>query len=128
LRDVLEAFGFSQSFIHKIEAMYHDIESVLKVTGGLSAPFEIQREVRQGCAMSRMLYSLAIEPLHHILRTELSGFTIQHCNGTLHRSAYADDVVVFISGAHDIKNWRLLLTVFKIYILQKLTGKKIRPF
>jgi len=54
----MEAFGFSQSFINMIEAMYRDVESVLKVNGGLRAPFEIQRGIRQGCVMSGMLYSL----------------------------------------------------------------------
>lgn len=113
LREALEAFGFSQVFINMIEAMYCDIESVLKVNGGLSAPFRIQRGVRQGCAMSGMLYSLAIEPLLHKLRNELCGFTIPYCNVTLHLSAYADDVVVFVSGADDIKKLKIIVNSFK---------------
>lgn len=63
LWDTLEAFGFSLSFIIMIKATYCNIERVLKINCGLSAPFKVQRGVRQGCAMSRMLYSLAIEPL-----------------------------------------------------------------
>ena len=47
--------------------MYRDIENVLKVNGGLSAPFKVCRGVRQGRAMTGMLYSLAIEPLLHKL-------------------------------------------------------------
>ena len=42
-----------------------DIARVLKMNGGLSTPFEIQRGVRQGCSLSGMLYSVAIEPLLH---------------------------------------------------------------
>jgi len=96
-----------------IEAMYRDIESILKVNGGLSAPFRIQRGVRQGCAMSGLLHSLAIRPLLHKLRTELSGFTIPYCNVTLHLSAYADDVVVFIAGAVDIEKLEIIVNCFK---------------
>uniref|UniRef100_A0A3B4W8S0 Reverse transcriptase domain-containing protein n=1 Tax=Seriola lalandi dorsalis TaxID=1841481 RepID=A0A3B4W8S0_SERLL len=73
LWQVLAAFGFSPGFIAKIQVLYGDIASVLKMNGGLSAPFGVQRGVRQGCPLSGMLYSLAIEPLLHKLRTGLSG-------------------------------------------------------
>ncbi|KAI3375657.1 hypothetical protein L3Q82_003721 [Scortum barcoo] len=65
LWQTLAAFGFSSGFIAKIQVLYCDIESVLKINGGLSAPFSVQRGVRQGCSLSGMLYSLAIEPLLH---------------------------------------------------------------
>ena len=48
----LDAFGFSPGFRAMMEAMCRDIESVLKISGGLSAPFKVCRGVRQGCAMS----------------------------------------------------------------------------
>ncbi|KAJ3609222.1 hypothetical protein NHX12_023746 [Muraenolepis orangiensis] len=69
----LEAFGFSPGLIAKIKALYSNIESVLKINGGLSAPFKIQRGIRQGCSLSGMLYSLAFEPLLHRLRAGISG-------------------------------------------------------
>ena len=34
-----------------IRVFYTDIASVLKINGGLSAPFNIQRGVRQGCSL-----------------------------------------------------------------------------
>ncbi len=54
--------------------LYENIESVLKINGGLSSPFKIQRGIRQGCALSGMLYSIAIEPMLHQIRTQLDGF------------------------------------------------------
>lgn len=48
LWNTLEAFGFSPSFISMIKAMYCNIESVLKINGGLSAPFRVQRGVKAG--------------------------------------------------------------------------------
>ena len=56
-----------------IQVFYSDIASVLKINGWLGAPFNIQRGVRQGCSLSGMLYSLAIEPLLHKLRMVLKG-------------------------------------------------------
>ena len=60
LLKVLEAFGFSPGFIAMIRVLYSEVESVLKVNGGLSAPFSIGRGIRQGCSVSGMLYSIPI--------------------------------------------------------------------
>ncbi|KAJ4926953.1 hypothetical protein JOQ06_014695 [Pogonophryne albipinna] len=49
---VLERFGLSPGFIAKIKVMYVNIESVLKINGGLSRPFNVTRGIRQGCSMS----------------------------------------------------------------------------
>lgn len=51
LWQTLQAFGFSSGLIAKIRVLYHNIESVLKVNGALSAPFKVLRGVRQGCAL-----------------------------------------------------------------------------
>lgn len=80
LWQTLAAFGFSSGLIAKIQALYGDIESVLKINGGLSAPFRVERGVRQGCPLSGMLYSLAIEPLLHKLRQGLTAFKLPRCD------------------------------------------------
>ncbi|KAK3511548.1 hypothetical protein QTP70_009337 [Hemibagrus guttatus] len=49
---VLEAFGFNPGFVAMIKMLYCEIESVLKVNGGLCAPFKVLRGIRQGCALS----------------------------------------------------------------------------
>ena len=58
----LSSFGFSPGFIGKIKVSYCDIQCILKINDGLST-FHVQRGVRQGCTLSGMLYSLAIETL-----------------------------------------------------------------
>ncbi len=72
----LEEFGLSSGFIAMIRVLYQDVESVLKINGGLSAPFKILRGIRQGCALSGMLYALAIEPLLVKIRESIEGWTI----------------------------------------------------
>lgn len=44
-----------------VKVLYTDSESILKVSGGLCVPFRVGRGIRQGCAMSQMLYTLATE-------------------------------------------------------------------
>ncbi len=74
LWETLKAFGFSQSFINKIKVLYRDVESILKINGGLCTPFSVFRGVRQGCPLSGMLYSLAIEPLLRTIKKECTRF------------------------------------------------------
>ncbi|KAK3567822.1 hypothetical protein QTP86_026736 [Hemibagrus guttatus] len=64
----LEAFGFCRDYMNKIRVLYSDVESILKVNGGLCTPFKANRGVRQGYSLSGMLYSLAIEPLLQPIR------------------------------------------------------------
>jgi len=124
LWNTLEAFGFSHSFISMIRAVYCNIESVLKVNGGLCAPFTVERGVRQGCAMSGMLYSLAIEPLLKKLRDNLKGLTFPGCNNPLHLSAYADDVIVFVNGNEDVFMLEKIVNDFKCVSSAKVNWKK----
>ncbi|KAK3520120.1 hypothetical protein QTP70_014376, partial [Hemibagrus guttatus] len=49
---VLETFGFNPGFIAMVKVFYCEIESVLKVNGGLCAPFKVLRGIRQGLALS----------------------------------------------------------------------------
>ncbi len=44
---VLSAFGFCQKFIHMIKVLYSNAESVLKINGGLCAPFQVHRGIRR---------------------------------------------------------------------------------
>lgn len=74
-----------------IRVLYSDIESVLKINGSLCAPFKVCRGVKQGCALSGMLYALSLEPLLCKLRSAMGGLTLPGCTDRLFLSAYADD-------------------------------------
>lgn len=76
----LNAFGFGPGFIGVIKVLYRDTESMLKINGGLSAPFKVNRGIRQGCALSGMLYSLAIEPLLNKLCSKIEGLVLPRNN------------------------------------------------
>ncbi|KAK3574580.1 hypothetical protein QTP86_010339 [Hemibagrus guttatus] len=118
---VLETFGFNPGFIAMVRVLYCEIESVLKVNGGLCAPFKVLRGIRQGCALSGMLYTLAIEPLLNKLRSHLFGFKVPHTNASICLSAYADDLVVMIDSQKDLK---VILNDFQVLSSAKVNWAK----
>lgn len=95
-------------FWHKIyficEVIVHRSFCAFKSDGGLSRPVPVQRGIRQGCPLSGMFYTLAIEPLLNKLSKELSGLTFSgEAQPTFNLSAYADDITVFLISPEDFK-------------------------
>lgn len=85
------------------------LEEILKINGGLAAPLNVQRAVRQGCSLSGMLYSLTIELLLHKLRKEPSGVCYPGLSSAVKISAYADDVMVIANEQKYIDIWKQML-------------------
>ncbi len=83
--------------------------------------FKVFRGVRQGCALSGMLYALAIEPLSK-LRTDF--LHIPKCLKVFKLSAYADDVVIFISCQNDVDLLLKLLKDFRVLSSTKVNWSK----
>lgn len=114
--------------ITKIQVLYSDIESVLKINSYLSATFKVQRGVRKGCSLSGMLYSLAIEPLLHKLRLHLSGKNVPGCQQVFKLSVYADDVVVLVKRQDDIDALVDKVNKFGAFCpLLRLSREKVMP-
>ena len=100
LFNTLRAMGFGDRFISYLQILYEGAESLIKVCGSLTAPFSFEKGIRQGCPLSGLLYSIAIEPLLNTLRKNLSSFAL-NIPGTRTPcmvSAYADDVSVFVTS------------------------------
>lgn len=108
LWNVFKSFGFPSGFINLIRMLYSDIEGIVKVNGGLSAPFGVNRGIRQGCSLSGMLYSIAIEPFLLKLRKALMGVTL-YGEQKLYLSAYADDVMVAVTGKDDVEGMKMVV-------------------
>lgn len=124
LWNTLDVFGFGPGFIGVIKVLYKDIESMLKINGGLSAPFSVNRGIRQGCALSGMLYSLAIEPLLNKLRSNIEGLLLPNVNLQHQISAYADDVMIMVNGQNDINTLVKIIQEFGNVSAAKINWSK----
>ena len=94
----LERFGLSPCLIAMIKVLYQDIESVLKINGGLG----VHRGVRQGCSLSGMLYALSIEPILNKIRANIEGLILNDFRKSLILSAYADNIIVIVKNQKEI--------------------------
>nr|BAC82605.1 pol-like protein [Tetraodon nigroviridis] len=122
----MERFGFRTSFIAKIQALYGGIESVLKLSfnGSLCAPFRACRGVRQGCALSGMLYALSLEPLLCKIRSSIAGFVLPGFNKNIVLSAYADDVVILTQNQSDVDVLSRLTDSFNVLSSARVNWRK----
>ena len=106
LAAVLETAGFKPEFRKWISILYHNPQAVVQVNGRCSGAFAIERSVRQGCPLSPLLYVLALEPLLRRLRDRGARPALRRIllSGSVRAkiSAFADDIMVFVSRRRDI--------------------------
>jgi len=124
----LKAFGFGDLFISWIKLLYSDVSTMLKVGGGLSQPVSVRRGIRQGCPLSGMLYSLAIEPLLRQLGKKFDGLLIENQKVKPRFSAYADDITVFIKNKRDVIVLEDVLKKYENASLAKVNWEKSKGF
>ncbi len=94
---VLARFGFGSSFINWIKLLYKEPMASVVTNLNKSGPFRLYRRTRQGDPLSPFIFALALEPLASYIRSSPEIHPITHL-GTQHKiSAYADDVILFIS-------------------------------
>ena len=100
LFDTMRAMGFGDRFLDYIKILYSGSESLVKICGSLTALFSVEKGIRQGCPLSGLLYSIAIEPFLNCLRGEVGddGFRMPSTDTCCSVSAYADDVSVFVTS------------------------------
>lgn len=91
LYGVPEEYGFHQTFITTIKSLYNSPTARVKVNGGISNYFSLEKETRQGCPISPSLFALFIEALSFGIRQDknITGIKMQ---GQEHKmSLLADD-------------------------------------
>ncbi|MCP3925856.1 MAG: reverse transcriptase family protein, partial [Desulfobacterales bacterium] len=98
----LESFGFGPQFISYIKTLYNNIASCVKVNGFISAPFTLERGVRQGCPLSPLLYIIVSEIFAISVRKNknITGITIKNVEFKI--TQYADDTTIILQGEKSI--------------------------
>ena len=95
LSKALDVFQFGNDFKNWVRILYSNISSCTINNGYASSWFKLERGVRQGCPLSRLLFVLAVETLSACIRSckEIKG--IQVANREIKLSQYADDTTTF---------------------------------
>ena len=96
---VMEAYQFPAEFVSIFKILYSINCASVQVNGHLSSPFQLERGVKQGDALSCGLFVLAIDPLLRNIKANdnIKGLTIptdENESIEIKVLAYADDVAV----------------------------------
>jgi len=102
---IVERLGFGPDFLKWLRVLRHGSVSRVIVNGRLTDPVNLQRGVRQGDALSPLLFCLAIEALANAINTDpsITGFELPGSPKLVVKSIlYADDTAIAFSSAADL--------------------------
>ena len=109
---VLRKFEIPERLIRTIQALYDNAKTFVMINGELSDPFTVYRGVRQGDALSCLLFDLAIEPLAEAIRRshDIKGIQIPSRREFLKIKLFADDTTVYLSDEDKMEDLQQILT------------------
>ena len=113
LHKTLQQFGFGPLFRHWISTIYNHSTSSIKVNGWLTKFINMERGLRQGCALSMPLYILTAEILAIHIRNNanIHGITLNKPEVKL--SQYADDTTLFLRDDQSVFESFKTLTLYE---------------
>jgi hypothetical protein len=87
---ILEDFGVPRHLVDLLKACYRNPTAKVKVEAKLSKAFEINSGLRQGCALSPILFNVVMEKIYRAVKDRNEGLVV---NGKkINMLAFADDV------------------------------------
>lgn len=118
----LARFGFGPTFIQWISTIYTAVTSSVKVNGWLTAFINLDRGLRQGCALSMPLYILTAEILAIQIRANplIKGIRPPQTTSEVKLSQYADDTSLLLRDVTSISH-----TFETLALYERASGAKI---
>ena len=108
---ILITMGIPKKLVKMIQVCIHDNKGRVRVTNELSNPFEIREGLKQGDALSPLLFNLVLEYVIRYVQESKTGVTL---NGTTQVLAYADDLDILGDNEEIVKeNSERLITKAK---------------
>ena len=121
---VLKKFNFGDRFIGWIKTMYKYAKSALITNGTISEYFPLSRGIRQGDAMSALLFIIQAEPLSCMIRNNKDIKGINIISGGVEREIklcqYVDDTNIFLKNSTYIAPCLNIIQDF-----EKISGSKL---
>ncbi len=108
----LSAFHFGPQFTQWIHTFYNNISSCVMNNGFLTAPFEVQRGVRQGDPLSSSLFIVTLEILAISIRSNKSIQGIMVDGQEIKLGIFADDLTAFLLNDESLSRLLDLLDNF----------------
>ena len=105
----LFAFHFGPSFIQWISTFYNNISSCVLNNGFSTAPFEVQRGVRQGDPLSSYLFIVVLEMLTISIRSNKNIQGIMVDGEEIKLELFADDLTAFLLNDNSLLEFLELL-------------------
>lgn len=95
---IFEKFGLGSIFGQCVRLLYTTPRASIRVNGLQSSNFRLCRGTRQGCPLSPLLFSIAIEPLACLIRasSDVTGMIRGAMEENI--SLYADDDLLFLTN------------------------------
>ena len=103
LSTVLDVFNFKEDFKRWVKVFYTDISSCVTNNGFASPFFILNRGVRQGCPLSRLLFVLGIELLNLTIQTNSDIKGISVGDEEIKNTLYADDTTLFVKDLESVQ-------------------------
>lgn len=95
---VLEKMNFGPNLMQMIQMLYLNPSAMIRTNANISSLFPLSRGTRQGCPLSPLLFSLAIEPLAIAIRAHpiIEGVMVEDVKHII--SLYADDIMLYLTN------------------------------
>lgn len=93
---VLKRMGLPPFFLNWIRLLYNRPTARVRIDGYISDPLAITRGTRQGCPLSPLLFSIALEPLACIIRQAHKEAALNFHHRPVIISLYADDMLLLV--------------------------------
>lgn len=103
-----------------IRTLYSNRSECVQPGSLLSSQFALGRATWQGCPMSPLLFAHSLEPLAQAIRQSPSITAIDIQGSKLHRSLYADDILLFLSDIFQMRppGFKIIWWIWKVLQVQ----------
>ena len=101
---ILRHYGFPQKLVSIIKSLYKNFQCQVIHNNQLTEPFKVETGVRQGCILSPMLFSLAIDWLMRRVTQDKKQGIQWTLTSVLEDLDYADDLGLLSSRHQDIQH------------------------